>query len=316
MTEPPGVARPDDYSVGPLLPVLDLREVGTAQLRLDSADVAGLQLPGRQCRVFTGPSQLQRYQRTFGGQLMAQAIVAAARTVDGAGAARPVHSLHVTFLAGGDDTREVSYVVEPLGDGRSFSQRRVQVVQDGVLLAVVTVSFQQAAPGLEHGEPMPDVPDADSLPEVAGWLAGVPGPYAPVCVLRGPIELRHAEGTLYAAAPERHTAGQSVWFRAREALPDDPVVHAAVLAYACDYSVLEPVLRAHGIWWGDPRLRQASLDHAMWFHRPVRADEWVLHSLTSPSASGGRGLGLGRMYAADGTHVATLAQEGMIRLKS
>ncbi|HRW19925.1 MAG TPA: thioesterase family protein [Dermatophilaceae bacterium] len=293
------MGRPEDYTVDGLLPHLALAEG-----------------PSRGAvRVFSGESQLQRYRRTFGGQLMAQALVAAGRTVEGSSSDRLVHSVHTTFLAGGDDARPVDLLVEPLADGRSFSVRRVRVEQDGALLATLQLSFQAASEGMEHADPMPDVPGPEGVPDVASALAGVPEPYAVVTLLHGPIELRHVEGNLYSGAPQPNPS-QSVWLKAREALPDDPLVHAAYLLYASDYSILEPALRAHGIAWSDPRLRQASLDHAMWFHRAGRADEWVLHSLHSPSGSGGRGLGMGRMYAADGRLLASVAQEGMLRLKT
>jgi acyl-CoA thioesterase-2 len=133
--------------------------------------------------------------------------------------------------------------------------------------------------------------------------------------VRRPIELRHVQGNLFIAPGGEKVAEQQVWMRAAGPLPDDPLIHAAVLAYASDYTLLEPVLRKHGLAWTDPRLRPASLDHAMWFHRPVRADEWILYDEESPSASGGRGLGIGRMFAQDGTLVATVAQEGMVRVK-
>lgn len=313
------------YHVDDLLDILDLTEVGVIRhtSRVEPVGL-GLHLPDAVLRVFSGPSQRQRYRRTFGGQLLAQAIVAAARTVtpdpdaDPQTASRLIHSMHTTFLLGGDDTREIRYAVEPLSDGRSFSTRRVHVVQDDKLLATAVASFQQAGPGLEHAAPMPSAPGPDGIPDVAQALREVPEPYAPVCILHGPIELRHVEGNLYAAPPHgrRDPADrQLVWLRSRRALPSDPTVHAAFLAYASDYSILEPVLRRHETTWADPRLRQASLDHAIWFHRPGRADDWVLHAGHSPSASGGRGLGLGRMYAADGTLLASIAQEGMLRLK-
>ena len=284
---------PAAYAVSDLLDILDLREVGTVQTGWAVAS----------------PSESPTAAVTADfATATATATIAAGRTVaaDPAGAGRPLHSTHTTFLVSGADTDEVHYVVEPLSDGRSFSTRRVSALQHGTLLAVVTASFQEASPGLDHAEPMPAAPSAESLPNVAEALAGVPEPYAVVCILDGPIELRHVEGHLYAGARPDHVARQGVWLRSRRPMPDDPIIHAAFLAYASDYSILESVLRRHGTAWSDPRLRQASLDHAMWFHRPGRADEW---------ASGGRGLGLGRMYAADGTLLASIAQEGMLRLK-
>ncbi|MEI2731451.1 MAG: acyl-CoA thioesterase domain-containing protein [Dermatophilaceae bacterium] len=306
------------YRVGDLLDILDLAEVGVVRARLtadpDNPEVA---LPEQTARVFVGPSQRQRYERTFGGQLLAQGIVAAGRTVpaDPDGPSRAIHSIHATFLAGGADTDDVHYVVEPLGDGRSFSIRQVLAVQHGRVLATMVASFQQPSHGIEHQDPMPPSPDPDEVRNVAQALAGVPEPYAVVTVLSGPIELRHVEGHLYAGPDPDRPDRQGVWLRSVRPLPDDPLVHAAFLAYASDYSILESVLRRHGLSWDDSRLRQASLDHAMWFHRPGRADAWVLHSGSSPSASGGRGLGLGRLYDLRGRLLASVAQEGMLRLK-
>ena len=289
---------PADYHVSDLLDVLTLTPDG----------VDG----------FVGESQRQRYERIFGGQLMAQGIVAGAATVtaDPAGAGRPIHSLHVSFLASGDDREPVRYAVERLGDSRSFSTRRGLAQQSGRTLAAMMMSFNESALGMEHQDEMPDAPDPALLADVAAALDGIPEPYAPVTILEGPIELRHVEGNLYARPGVKNAAQQSVWLRSRRRpLPADPTIHAAFLAYAADYSILESALRAHGISWADPRLRQASLDHSMWFHRHGRVDEWVLHVGRSPSASGGRGLGLGSMYAVDGRLLATVAQEGMLRLK-
>lgn len=304
--------------VSDLFDVLQLEEIGTLRTTLvaDPFDPE-LDLAESTARVFVGPSQRQRYERAFGGQLLAQALVAAGRTVvaNPAGSGRPVHSLHATFLAAGEDTHPVRYAVETLADGRSFSTRRVQVIQRGRLLVTLVCSFQEASPGIDHHDAMPQAPDPQTLRDVAQALDGVPEPYAVVTVLHGPIELRHVEGHLYAGPGPELTADQRVWLKSRRELPDDPLVHAAFLAYASDYSVLESVLRRHGTAWSDPRLRQASLDHAMWFHRHGRADQWVLHVGHSPSASGGRGLGISQLYSTDGALLATVAQEGMLRLK-
>jgi acyl-CoA thioesterase-2 len=161
---------------------------------------------------------------------------------------------------------------------------------------------------------MPDVPGPEQLRSLAQAFGGVDHPGARHLVKR-PIELRHVESNLFVAPGPDLTAHQNVWMKALGKLPDDPLTHAAVLAYASDYTLLEPIIRRHGLTWSDRRLRPASLDHAMWFHRPVHADEWILYTQESPSASGGRGLGIGRMFAADGTLVATVAQEGMVRVK-
>jgi len=176
-------------------------------------------------------------------------------------------------------------------------------------------SFQTEAGGLDHQDPMPSAPDPESLQTVAQEFAGVEHPAANFWSQAKAIDLRHVEGAIYIHPRGQPAAQQSVWLKAIGPMPDDPLVHAAVLAYCSDYSLLEPVLRRHGLAWSDRRLRAASLDHAMWFHRPARADDWTLFTQSSPSASGGRGLATGRMFNADGQLVVSVAQEGMIRLK-
>ncbi|HRW19926.1 MAG TPA: acyl-CoA thioesterase II [Dermatophilaceae bacterium] len=310
--------RPED-AVAHLLELLDLREVGQAHVTVSGA-------PGEQetelgewdTTVFVAPSQRQPHGRVFGGQVLAQSLVAAARTVEAIGGVeRPVHSLHAYFVRPGDADHPIRFLVERSRDGGSFSVRRVQAVQYGKPILSMGVSFQAPADGLEHQDPMPPVPDPEDVPTLQEALGAELDERAAqfFAATARPIELRHVEGNVYLSPSKRQVARQSVWIRARAELPDDPVIHAAVLAYASDYPLLEPVLRRHGIAWGDRRLRPASLDHAMWFHRPVRADQWTLYQMSSPSAQGGRGLGVGRMYAADGTLVVSVAQEGMLRLK-
>jgi acyl-CoA thioesterase-2 len=247
----------------------------------------------------------------FGGQVLAQSLVAAQRTVS---ADRPVHSMHGYFLRAGDSAEPITFAVERLRDGRSFSARRVHALQfDRPILSMIA-SFQLPATGLDHAEPMPDVPPPQALPSLAERLAQANDTRMRFWQRQRPLDLRHVQQPLYvdAAEPARE---QAVWMRAYDVLPDDnPALHAAVLAYASDYTLLEPVLRAHGVTWSHPGLRVASLDHAMWWHRPARVDEWLLYVQASPSASGARGLSLGRIYTADGTLAASVGQEGMIRL--
>jgi acyl-CoA thioesterase-2 len=247
--------------------------------------------------VFVGQSQPQPWGRVYGGQVLAQALVAAQRTVD---PVRAVHSMHAYFLRAGDSNEPITFGVERLRDGRSFSARRVHALQFGRPILSSIASFQSPAVGLEHQAPMPDVPEPESLPGIAEREPGRAGVAARYWMRQRPLDLRHVEQPIYLdAAPERSTT-QAVWMRAVGDLPDDPALHAAVLAYASDYSLLEPVLRAHGRSWSDPTLKAASLDHAMWWHRPARADEWLLYVHESPSAQGARGLGLGRLYTRDG----------------
>jgi acyl-CoA thioesterase-2 len=245
----------------------------------------------------------------FGGQVLAQSLVAAQRTVD---PNRPVHSLHGYFLRAGDGAESITFAVERLRDGRSFSARRVHALQFGRPILSMIASFQEPAAGIDHAMPMPDVPPPDGLRSLADYYEDVDTEPARYWQRKRPMDLRPIQQPIHMQPAERATR-QAVWMRAVGPLPDDPTLHAAVLAYASDYTLLEPSLRAHGLSWSDPGLRVASLDHAMWWHRPARCDEWLLYVQESPSASGARGLGLGRIYRADGTLVASVGQEGMIR---
>jgi len=298
-----------------LLDTLDLEELGTARITVEGVgDRADFGESG--ATVFVGRRQRQPHGRVFGGQVLAQCIIAAGRTmthVDGV-EPRRIHSLHGYFMRPGDDTKPIRFAVERMRDGNSFSTRRVHAIQDGLPILSMITSFQEAAGGLDHQDPMPQVPGPEGLPSLADQFGGIDHPGARHLVKR-PVEHRHLEGNLFVAPGPEQVSHQSVWLKAVGKLPDDPLVHAAVLAYASDYTLLEGVLRRHGLAWTDRRLRPASLDHAMWFHRPVQADEWILYTQESPSASGGRGLGVGRMFAADGSLVATVAQEGMVRVK-
>lgn len=305
-------------SVADLLDVLDLTCLGEARIVVEGAPGDEETDLGESTPiVFVGRSQKQAHGRVFGGQVLAQSLVAAARTVEPVdGVARPIHSLHAYFVRGGDANHPIRFVVERVRDGASFSTRRVQAVQYGQTILSMGCSFQEPADGMDHQDPMPPAPDPDDIPTLAEALGEHLDPSAAqFFAARRPIELRHVEGNIYVKPGRQRAARQSVWLKARAELPDDPVIHAAVLAYASDYPMLEPVLRRHGVAWQDPRLRPASLDHAMWFHRAPKADDWVLYTMSSPSASGGRGLGVGRMFSADGALMASVAQEGMLRLK-
>lgn len=263
--------------------------------------------------TFIGQSQPQPQGRAFGGQVLAQCVMAAGRTMDGLDERR-IHSLHAYFLRPADSTREIRFEVERLRDGRSFSARRVAAYQDDRVVLSMTTSFQDPADGLDHQEPMPDVPAPEELPSIAELLAGVDDPRAAFLTRGRPVDMRWADGPLY--GPDFARADhQSVWVRLTGALPTDPLLHAAASAYLSDYTLLEPVLRCHGIPWTDRRLRPASLDHVMWFHRRPRLDGWMLYTQASPSAQSGRGLGVGRLFHADGTLMASVAQEGMVRIK-
>ncbi len=301
-----------------LLDVLALRDLGEAHIRVDGVDGDDeTDLGESAARVFVGQSQQQPHGRVFGGQVLAQSVIAAGRTVEGVGhdAPRPIHSLHGYFVRPGDDQHAIRFAVERIRDGRSFSTRRVHAIQYGVPILSMIASFQEPAGGLDHQDAMPPAPDPDSLPGQADAPGDMDQPMARGFARARPIDLRHVDGGLFVNPGAPRDDHQSVWLRAVGTLPDDPLLHAAVLAYASDYSLLEPVIRRHGLGWSDPRLRVASLDHAMWFHRSARADEWILYTQQTPSAQGGRGLAFGRMFGTDGRLVASVAQEGMLRLK-
>lgn len=306
---------PHTTPVETLLEILTLQEVGTASIATSGTfdpDYAG----ESGARVFVAPSQRMPQRRVFGGQVLAQCVMAAGQTVRDVAPTRRVHSLHGYFIRPGDDTKPIRFAVENLRDGNSFSTRRVHALQHGQVILSMISSFQEPADGLDHQDPMPVVTAPEDLETISETLRRNAFPdSASAAIADRPVELRHVEGHLYAGAVEDDRASQHVWMRAAAGLPDDDLLHAAVLAYASDYSLLEPILRRHSIDWRDPRLRVASLDHAMWFHRQARMDDWLLYAESSPSAQGGRGLGIGRMYARDGTLVATVAQEGMVRLK-
>ncbi len=302
-------AAPSD-PIADLLDVLDLSEVGQRRIDVSGANATD----SSTARVFQGRSQPMPHGRVFGGQVLAQCVVAAGRTVD-VGAERRIHSLHGYFLRPGDSDQPIQFSVENMRDGGSFSARRVHAMQGGRIMLSMISSFQDADVGLDHQDDAPDAPDPDDLPPDADVLARLDDPVSRRFARRGAIDLRHVDGHIWGRPAPTDDPRQRVWLRATSTLPDDPLVHAAVLAYSSDYSLLESILRRHGLAWGDPRLRVASLDHAMWFHRPPRADEWVLYVQHSPSAQSGRGLGVGRMFTRDGTLVASVGQEGMVRLK-
>ncbi|HSU70758.1 MAG TPA: acyl-CoA thioesterase II [Micrococcaceae bacterium] len=276
---------------------------------LDLSDAAGAQTDEE---IFVGVSQEQPAQRVFGGQVLAQAVIAAIRTVD---IDRPVHSMHGYFLRPGDANAPITFGVQRLRDGRSFSARRTHAYQNGVPILSMIASFQVPDAGIEHQDPMPlEVPDPESLPTAADLLGKFNHPVAQAWAFERPFDIRHLDGSIYLTVDGDRVAAQGVWIKTVGPMPDDPNLHRAALAYASDYTLLEPSLRRHGISWVSPGLSIASLDHAMWWHRPVRVDEWLLYVAESPSASGARGLNLGKIFDRSGQLVASVAQEGMIRI--
>ncbi len=261
--------------------------------------------------IFTGVSQSMPLGRVYGGQVLAQSIVAASHTLP---PGRVVHSMHGYFLRPGDSSAGITFAVDRIHDGRSFSTRRTQAYQDGVPIFSMISSFQDEGPGLEHATPMPsDIPRADELPDLEEHLVGL-HPRNKRMFTDRPLEVRHVPGPIYLRVDGEHVPHQAVWVRTRRSLPDDPALHRAALAYLSDMTIQESVLRAHGVAWSTPGLKVASLDHAMWWHRFARVDDWLLYVQESPSARGGRGLSNGRIYSSDGTLVASVAQEITIRV--
>jgi acyl-CoA thioesterase-2 len=302
-----------------LIDVLTLKELGTAKISVTGIEGqnAASSIGATSARVFEGRSQRQPHHRVFGGQVLAQCVMAAGLTlthIEDASGPRPIHSLHGYFMRPGDDTLPIRFAVEEMRDGRSFSTRRVHAIQNDAPIMSFTCSFQEPVDGLDHQIDAPAVPGPEELKSLTDILGTFDNPAAQHIAHQRPIEQRPVEVTTFIEPAAEQVAQQHIWMRAIGALPDDPLIHAAVLAYASDYSLLEPVMRRHGLVWGDRRLRVASLDHSMWFHRPARSDEWVLYSQASPSASSDRGLGIGHMFQ-DGVLVATTAQEGMVRIK-
>ena len=273
-----------------MISALNLTDAGGARTRED---------------IFTGPSQWMPHGRVFGGQVLAQSLVAATRTVEG----RPVHSLHGYFLRPGDIDLPITFSVDRLRDGRSFSTRRVQAYQKGEPIFSMIASFQETDPGLEHQDEFPqDIPAPETLPSAAELIGDNPHPVAQYWAKARPFDMRHVGSPIYFSVKGEPVAHQAVWIRALGDMPADAQLHTAALAYASDYSILE------SISWSHPGLKSASLDHAMWFHREPKVDEWMLYVQESPSASGGRGLSLGRIFSQDGRLLATVAQEGMVRV--
>ncbi|MGW0902567.1 acyl-CoA thioesterase [Streptomyces sp. NPDC002853] len=267
--------------------------------------------------IFRGVSRSALVPRVFGGQVAAQALVAAGRTVP---AERPAHSLHAYFLRAGDPGAPIVYTVDRIRDGRSFTTRRVVAVQHGQPIFHLSASFQTHEEGLEHQTGMPSAPDPETLPTAAEMLPR----HLPAHVAERLIEARAAVDLRYVDAPPWATVGQpreprsQVWFRTNGKLDggnDASLLHVCLATYVSDMTLLDSVLLAHGRGgWAVGDVVGASLDHAMWFHRPFKADEWLLYDQESPSASGGRGLGQARIWTQDGQLAVTVIQEGVVRV--
>ncbi len=250
--------------------------------------------------LFRGVAPKDRGPRIFGGLVIAQALLAAYRTVE----TRICHSLHCYFIRPGDPAVPILYEVDRSRDGRSFTTRRVTAIQHGAQIFNLAASFQEKESGLEHQDPMPDVPGPDSISAPdrdADW--------------RGTIEMRWLESRKD-GLPTVGPPTQNVWMRALSPLTDEVASQQAVLAFASDMSLLSTAMRPHGVTWRTPGAQTASLDHAIWFHRPSNFNDWHLYAQTSPSASGARGFNLGSLYNIDGRLVASTAQEGLMRMRA
>jgi len=265
--------------------------------------------------LFRGLSPQVGWQRVFGGQVIGQALVAANRTVNG----RLAHSLHAYFLRAGDPSVPIIYNVDRIRDGGSFTTRRVVAVQHGQAIFSMAASFHKEETGLEHQIKMPEVPPPESLPSEAELKAclidRVPPQVKAYWERERPLEIRPVDLSRY-LTPGNHDPSQQVWIRATGELSNEQSLHQCVLAYASDFTLLDTALIAHGRFVFDPKLILASLDHALWFHRKLRADEWLLYAQDSPISGGGRAFCRGMLFTRDGKLVASTAQEGLLRERS
>jgi acyl-CoA thioesterase II len=272
-----------------------------------------LELERLEVNLFRGESRDIGSPQVFGGQVLGQALTAASRTVDG----RIVHSLHAYFLRRGDFNAPIVYEVDRSRDGQSFSNRRVIAIQHGEQIFNMTASFQVMEPGLEHQISMPQVPPPESLPESsrvpADLLARLPERMRRLLATPRPFEFRSVQPINH-LQPQRIAPARQVWFRAVGAVPDDEALNRCLLAYVSDFYLLETATLPHGVSALSGKAIVASIDHAMWFHRSLRVDDWLLYAVDSPSASGARGFARANVFARDGRLVASTAQEGLVRL--
>jgi acyl-CoA thioesterase II len=270
-----------------------------------------LDLEPLEVNLFRGRSPKSGWQRVFGGQVIGQALVAALRTVEN----RPPHSMHAYFMLPGDPKVPIIYEVDRIRDGKSFTTRRVVAIQHGHAIFTTAISFHADEASFSHQANMPEVPGPDDLPsegDIKARLPMMPDPVRRYFERERPIELRPVEFSRYLGVKSEE-AKFHVWIRATGRLPDEPAIHQCVLAYASDMTLLDSALIPHGRTVFERRIMAASLDHALWFHRPFRADNWMLYAQDSPNLSGARGFSRGLIFARDGTLVASVAQEGLLR---
>jgi acyl-CoA thioesterase-2 len=268
-----------------------------------------LDLESIEVTLFRGRSPQDRRQRVFGGQVAGQALVAAGRTVD---IDRSVHSLHAYFLRPGDPMVPILYEVDRIRDGRSFTTRRVIGIQHGQAIFNLSASFHVHEDGYQHQLPMPDAPDPEPLPTLQERMKPIANELGDWWGRPRAIDIRYVDEPRQ-MSKEKRAPRQRVWFRADGELPDDPMLHAVVVAYASDMTLLDSIYLPHGVGWEAAGMLGASLDHAMWFHQPFRADEWLLYDQESPTAWGARGLARGTIFRRDGALAVSVVQEGLLR---
>ncbi|GAA0666090.1 acyl-CoA thioesterase II [Kitasatospora atroaurantiaca] len=271
-----------------------------------------LDLEQIELNIFRGRSPEEALQRTFGGQVAGQALVAAGRTVDGG---RPVHSLHAYFLRPGVPGVPIVYQVDRIRDGRSFTTRRVLGIQQGRSIFALTADFHLPEQGgIEHQDPMPDVPGPEDLPSALEEVGSKLGELPPFISRRQPFDIRYVDRLRWTKEELVGVEPRSgVWLRTNGSLPDDPLIHVCALTYASDMTLLDSVRAPVEPLWGERNFDMASLDHAMWFHRPFRADDWLLYQQESHIAHAARGLARGQIYDRSGQLVVSVMQEGLFR---
>ena len=272
-----------------------------------------LDLEQLEVNLFRGHSQPTGFTRVYGGQVLAQSVVAAQRTVT---EPRSMHSMHAYFLLAGDPKVPIVFEVERVRDGGSFTTRRVKAVQHGQAIFVMSVSFHKEEASYDHQAAMPDVPGPDELPNEtelrAAMVDKLPAGFKSYFAREQPMIVKAVEAERYLSRKPAKPV-QHIWMRANGKLPDDPRIHQCILTYASDFTLLDTALIPHGKLMFDTDIQLASLDHAIWLHRPFRADEWLLYAQDSPSATGARGFCRGNIFRQDGTLVASTVQEGLIR---
>ncbi|TVR04305.1 MAG: acyl-CoA thioesterase II [Deltaproteobacteria bacterium] len=279
-----------------------------------SALLEHLDLEPLEENLYRGQSQDLGWGRVYGGQILGQALSAASMTVP---EDRPVHSLHAYFLLAGDVSRPVVYQVDRIRDGRSFTTRRVSAIQNGRAILTAAASFQVEEEAFDHQDEMPEVPAPDDVEDdrerYARYGDRVPSFVRDFVAAPGPFETRTVDPIDDPMHPSPAPARSMYWFRANGTLPERQHLHRNLLAYASDSNFLVTALKPHGVTWINPAIMVASLDHAMWFHRPFRLDEWLLYVIDAPSAYGARGLARGKIFSRDGRLVVSTAQEGLLR---